>query len=68
MNKDEKLLLEAFTLLYTMYKDQHGGRKYYRPVSIYPTLSKIQKRLEKPIRQESLSIVRQRQEANSPWT
>ena len=68
MNKDEKLLLEAFTLLYTMYKDQHGGRKYYRPVSIYPTLSKIQNRLEKTIRQESLSIVRQRQEANSPWT
>ena len=68
MNKDEKLLLEAFTLLYTVYKDQHGGRRYYRPVSIYPTLSKIQKRLDKPIRQESLSIVRQRQEANSPWT
>jgi hypothetical protein len=68
MNKDEKLLLEAFTLLYTMYKDQHGGRRYYRPVSIYPTLSKIQKRLDKPIRQESLSIVRQRQEANSSWT
>ena len=68
MNKDEKLLLEAFTLLYTVYKDQHGGRRYFRPVSIYPTLSKIQKRLDKPIRQESLSIVRQRQEANSPWT
>jgi len=68
VNKDEKLLLEAFTLLYTMYKDQHGGRKYYRPVSIYPTLSKIQNRLDKTIRQESLSIVRQRQEANSPWT
>jgi len=68
VNKDENLLLEAFTLLYTMYKDQHGGRRYFRPVSIYPTLSKIQKRLDKPIRQESLSIVRQRQEANSPWT
>jgi hypothetical protein len=68
VNKDEKLLLEAFTLLYTMYKDQHGGRRYYRPVSIYPTLSKIQKRLDKTIRQESLSIVRQRQEANSSWT
>ena len=68
MNKDEKLLLEAFTLLYTVYKDQHGGRRYFRPVSIYPTLSKIQKRLDKTIRQESLSIVRQRQEANSPWT
>jgi hypothetical protein len=68
VNKDEKLLLEAFTLLYTMYKDQHGGRRYFRPVSIYPTLSKIQKRLDKPIRQESLSVAKQRQEANSSWT
>jgi sugar-specific transcriptional regulator TrmB len=68
VNKDEKLLLEAFTLLYTVYKDQHGGRKYYRPVSIYPTLSKIQNRLEKTIRQESLSIAKLRAEANSPWT
>ena len=68
MNKDEKLLLEAFTLLYQVYKDQHGGRKYYRPVSIYPTLSKIQNRLDKTIRQESLSIAKLRAEANSPWT
>ena len=68
MNKDEKLLLEAFALLYQVYKDQHGGRRYYRPVSIYPTLSKIQNRLEKPIRQESLSIAKIRAEANSPWT
>lgn len=67
MNRDEKLLLEAFTLLYQVYKDQHGGRRYYRPVSIYPTLSKIKNRLEKPIRQESLSIVKLREEANSPW-
>jgi hypothetical protein len=52
MYKDEKLLLEAFTLLYTMYKDQHGGRRYYRPVSIYPTLSKIKNRLEETIEQE----------------
>ena len=52
MNKDEKLLLEAFTLLYTMYKDQHGGRRYYRPVSIYPTLSKIKNRLEETIEQD----------------
>lgn len=52
MNKDEKLLLEAFTLLYTVYKDQHGGRRYYRPVSIYPTLSKIKNRLEETIEQD----------------
>jgi len=68
VSKDEQLLLEAFKLLYTVYKDQHGGRRYYRPVSIYPTLSKIQNRLDKTIRQESLSIVRLRAEANSPWT
>ena len=68
MSKDEKLLLEAFTLLYTMYKDQHGGRRYFRPVSIYPTLSKIQNRLDRTIRQESLSIARLRAKANSPWT
>jgi hypothetical protein len=68
MTKDEQLLLEAFRLLYTVYKDQHGGRRYYRPVSIYPTLSKIQNRLDKTIRQESLSIARLRAEANSPWT
>jgi hypothetical protein len=68
MTKDEELLIEAFTLLYTVYKDQHGGRRYYRPVSIYPTLSKIKNRLEKPIRREALSIVKMREEANSPWT
>ena len=68
MSKDEKLLLEAFTLLFTIYKDSHGKRRYYRPISIYPTLSKIQNRLDKPIRQESLSIARLRAEANSPWT
>jgi hypothetical protein len=68
VNKDEQLLLEAFRLLYTVYKDSHGGRRYFRPVSIYPTLSKIQKRLDKTIRQESLSVAKQRQEANSSWT
>ena len=68
MSKDEQLLLEAFRLLYTVYKDSHGGRRYFRPVSIYPTLSKIQNRLDKTIRQESLSIARLRAEANSPWT
>jgi hypothetical protein len=67
MSKDEQLLLEAFTLLYTVYKDSHGGRRYYRPISIYPTLSKIQNRLDKTIRQESLSIAKLRAEANSPW-
>ena len=66
MNKDEKLLLEAFTLLYTMYKDQHGGRKYYRPVSIYPTLSKIKNRLEESM--GGYSPAGERQRVNSPWT
>lgn len=64
---DRELLIEAFELLYTIYRNQHGTR-YSRHISVYPTLSKIQKQLDKPIRQESLSIVRQRQEANSPWT
>jgi len=56
MSKDEELLIEAFTLLYTMYKDQHGGRRYYRPVSIYPTLSKIKNRLEETIVQERCGL------------
>jgi hypothetical protein len=68
MSKDEELLLEAFTHLYQVYKEQKSGRRYFRPVSIYPTLSKIKKRLENPIRREALSVARQRQEANSPWT
>lgn len=68
MSRDEELLLEAFTHLYQVYKEQKAGRRYYRPVSLYPTLSKIQKRLENPIRREALSVARQRQEANSPWT
>ena len=52
MNKDEELLLEAFGLLYQVYKEQKAGRRYYRPVSIYPTLAKIQKRLDKPVEQK----------------
>ena len=68
MSRDEELLLEAFSLLYQVYKEQKAGRRYYRPVSIYPTLAKIQRRLDKPVEREAMSIVRQRQEANSPWT
>ena len=68
MNKDEELLLEAFGLLYQVYKEQKSGRRYFRPVSIYPTLAKIQKRLDKPVEREALSVARQRREANSPWT
>jgi hypothetical protein len=56
MSEDEELLIEAFTLLYTMYKDQHGRRKYYRPVSIYPTLSKIKNRLEETIVRERCGL------------
>ena len=47
MNEDEELMLEAFRLLYQVYREQKAGRKYYRPVSIYPILAKIQKRLDK---------------------
>jgi hypothetical protein len=35
-------------------------------VSIYPTLAKIQKRLNKPVKMEEMSGMRER--ANSPWT
>lgn len=65
LSKDEELLLEAFSLLYQVYKEQKSGRRYFRPVSIYPTLAKIQKRLDKPVEREAFSIVRR--EANSPW-
>ena len=68
MTRDEELLIEAFTLLYTVYKDQHGGRRYYRPVSIYPILAKIQKRLNKPVRMEEMSVAGMRERANCPWT
>ena len=68
MSYDEELLLEAFRLLYQVYREQKAGRRYYRPVSMYPVLAKIQKRLDKPVRQESLSIVGMRERANSPWT
>ena len=68
MSRDEELLLEAFTHLYQVYKEQKSGRRYFRPVSLYPTLAKIQKRLDKPVEREAFSIVRQRREANSPWT
>jgi len=67
MSYDEKLMLEAFRLLYQVYREQKAGRKYYRPVSIYPTLAKIQRRLNKPVR-EGVSIVAMREKANSPWT
>jgi len=67
MSRDEELLLEAFGLLYQVYREQKAGRRYYRPVSIYPVLAKIQRRLDKPVEREAMSIVRQRREANSPW-
>ena len=67
MSHDEELMLEAFRLLYQVYREQKAGRKYYRPVSIYPTLAKMQRRLNKPVR-EGVSIVAMREKANSPWT
>ncbi len=83
MSKDEELLLEAFTMLYQVYREQKAGRRYYRPVSIYPTLAKIQRRLDKPVEQklradwrnytmelyaEDVSPATARDKANSPWT
>ena len=68
MTYDEELMLDAFRLLYQVYRAEKSGRRYYRPVSIYPTLAKIQKRLNKPVRMEEMSIAGMRERANSPWT
>jgi len=59
MSRDEELLLEAFSLLYQVYKEQKSGRRYFRPVSIYPTLAKIQRRLDKPVQRDSLIAAQQ---------
>ena len=59
MTRDEELMLEAFSLLYQVYREQKAGRKYYRPVSIYPTLAKIQRRLDKPVQRDSLMAAQQ---------
>jgi hypothetical protein len=68
MSGDEELMLDAFRLLYQVYREQKAGRKYYRPMSIYPVLSRIQRRLDEPVRREGLSIAGMRERANSPWT
>lgn len=82
MSRDEELLLEAFGILYQVYREQKAGRRYYRPVSIYPTLAKIQKRLDKPVEQklradwrdytmelyaEDVSPAAIKEKANRPW-
>ena len=54
MTRDEQLLLEAFQLLYQVYKAEKSGRRYFRPTSIYPVLAKIQKRLDKPVKKDSV--------------
>jgi hypothetical protein len=59
MSKDEELMLEAFSLLYQVYREQKAGRRYYRPISIYPTLAKIQRRLDKPVQRDSLMAAQQ---------
>ena len=59
MTRDEELMLEAFSLLYQVYREQKAGRRYYRPVSIYPTLAKIQRRLDKPVQRDSLMAAQQ---------
>ena len=55
MSRDEELMLEAFRLLYQVYREQKSGRRYYRPVSIYPVLAKIQKRLDDSVRRDFMS-------------
>ena len=59
MTRDEELMLEAFSLLYQVYREQKAGRRYYRPVSFYPTLAKIQRRLDKPVQRDSLIAAQQ---------
>ena len=59
MTRDEELMLEAFSLLYQVYREQKAGRRYYRPISIYPTLAKIQRRLDKPVQRDSLLAAQQ---------
>ena len=59
MTRDEELMLEAFSLLYQVYREQKAGRRYYRPISIYPTLAKIQRRLDKPVQRDSLIAAQQ---------
>jgi len=62
---DRELLIEAFELLYTVYKNQHG-RRYSRPLDIYPTLSRIKNRLEETM--SGYSPAGERQKVNGPWT
>jgi len=62
---DKELLIEAFELLYTVYKNQHG-RRYFRPLDIYPTLSRIKNRLEETMGE--YSPAGERQKVNGPWT
>jgi hypothetical protein len=63
---DRELLIEAFELLYTIYRNQHGTR-YSRHISVYPTLSKIQKQLEETI-DSGYSPAEERKKANGQWT
>jgi hypothetical protein len=63
---DRELLIEAFELLYTIYRNQHGTR-YGREISVYPTLSKIKNRLEETI-DSGYSPAEERKKANGQWT
>jgi hypothetical protein len=78
---DRELLLECFRVIYQIYRDQHAMRKRYQPVSLYPTLSKLQKRLEESMARvpenwrdytmevyaEDVSPASARKKVNSPW-
>ena len=62
---DRELLLEAFEILYYVYKNQHG--RYSRELNVYPTLSKIKNRLEETIN-SGYSPAEERKRANGQWT
>ena len=57
MTKDEELLLEAFQMLYQVYKAEKSDRRYFRPVSIYPVMAKIQRRLDKPVKSKAIDMM-----------
>jgi hypothetical protein len=63
---DRELLLEAFELLYTIYRNQNGTR-YKRDISVYPTLSRIKNRLEETMN-NGYSPAEERKKANGQWT
>ena len=62
---DRELLLEAFEILYCVYRNEHG--RYKRELDVYPTLSRIKNRLEETMN-NGYSPAEERKKANGQWT